>query len=230
MKEVLLLKCGENVLKGLNRKTFEDRLLKKPQAPHGARCGLRDFHASVGRLCGDPGRRRRRRRHGMRKPCFGFATISRAAVCPEKDARERHCDRKGLSRGQFRGGKDLQGRDQARRQEVPDDLDRDQPASAATLADLFPEVRPDMHHPDLVVNVEMRESMPSFMQARSRAQAACRSVPERPRGAALSGGIDSPVAGWMMAKRGLGLSASTSSAIRIPPSGPRKRCSSSAAS
>ena len=28
MKEVLLLKCGEIVLKGLNRKTFEDRLLK----------------------------------------------------------------------------------------------------------------------------------------------------------------------------------------------------------
>ena len=25
------------------------------------------------------------------------------------------------------------------------------------LADLFPDVRPDMHHPDLTVHVEMRE-------------------------------------------------------------------------
>ena len=32
MKEVLLLKCGEIVLKGLNRKTFEDRLLKTSSA------------------------------------------------------------------------------------------------------------------------------------------------------------------------------------------------------
>ena len=42
MKEVLLLKCGEMVLKGLNRKTFEDRLLKNlsRRMKHVADCGI----------------------------------------------------------------------------------------------------------------------------------------------------------------------------------------------
>ena len=42
MKEVLLLKCGEIVLKGLNRKTFEDRLLKnlKRRMAHVADCEI----------------------------------------------------------------------------------------------------------------------------------------------------------------------------------------------
>ena len=42
MKEVLLLKCGEIVLKGLNRKTFEDRLLKnlKRRMAHVADCNI----------------------------------------------------------------------------------------------------------------------------------------------------------------------------------------------
>ena len=42
MKEVLLLKCGEIVLKGLNRKTFEDRLLKNlsRRMKHVADCNI----------------------------------------------------------------------------------------------------------------------------------------------------------------------------------------------
>ena len=49
MKEVLLLKCGEIVLKGLNRKTFEDRLLKnlKRRMAHVADCEI-TMRQSVG--------------------------------------------------------------------------------------------------------------------------------------------------------------------------------------
>ncbi len=84
MKEVLLLKCGEIVLKGLNRKTFEDRLLKNlsRRMKHVADCEIsmrqsvvyvevpEDADADAVMDCA---------RH-----VFGFATISRAAVCPEK--------------------------------------------------------------------------------------------------------------------------------------------------
>ena len=49
MKEVLLLKCGEIVLKGLNRKTFEDRLLHNltRRMAHVADCEL-PMRQSVG--------------------------------------------------------------------------------------------------------------------------------------------------------------------------------------
>ena len=80
MKEVLLLKCGEIVLKGLNRKTFEDRLLKNlsRRMKHVADCGIsmrqsvvyvevpEDADADAVMDCA---------RH-----VFGFATISRAAT------------------------------------------------------------------------------------------------------------------------------------------------------
>lgn len=105
MKEVLLLKCGEIVLKGLNRKTFEDRLLKNLKRGHGARCRLRDHHAPVGRLCGDSGRCRRRCGYGVRKPCVRLCDHLPCSGLPGKDARECHCDRKGLSGTQFCGAK-----------------------------------------------------------------------------------------------------------------------------
>ena len=42
MKEVLLLKCGEIILKGLNRKAFEDKLLGniKRRLKHVADCEI----------------------------------------------------------------------------------------------------------------------------------------------------------------------------------------------
>ena len=73
------------------------------------------------------------------------------------------------------------------------------------LADLFPDVRPDMHHPDLTVHVEMREKY-AFVHAGPVPGAGGMPIGSNGRAALLlSGGIDSPVAGWMMAKRGLEL-------------------------
>ena len=62
-----------------------------------------------------------------------------------------------------------------------------------------------MHHPDLVVNVEMREKY-AFVHAGPVPGAGGMPIGSNGRAALLlSGGIDSPVAGWMMAKRGLEL-------------------------
>ena len=48
MKEVLLLKCGEIVLKGLNRRKFEDRLMAnlKRRVEAVAKCPI-EIHQSV---------------------------------------------------------------------------------------------------------------------------------------------------------------------------------------
>ena len=105
MKEVLLLKCGEIVLKGLNRKTFEDRLLKnlKRRMAHVADCEITMRQSVVYVEIPDDADADAVMECASR--VFGFATIS-----------------------QFCRGKDVQGRVQARRQEIPDDLHRNQPA------------------------------------------------------------------------------------------------------
>lgn len=62
-----------------------------------------------------------------------------------------------------------------------------------------------MHHPDLTVHVEMREKY-AFVHAGPVPGAGGMPIGSNGRAALLlSGGIDSPVAGWMMAKRGLEL-------------------------
>ena len=103
MKEVLLLKCGEIVLKGLNRKTFEDRLLKnlKRRMAHVADCEI-TMRQSV--VYVDSGRCGRRCGYGVRKPCVRLCDHLPCSGLPGKDARECHYDRKGLSGTQFCGG------------------------------------------------------------------------------------------------------------------------------
>ena len=84
MKEVLLLKCGEIVLKGLNRKTFEDRLLKnlKRRMAHVADCEISMRQSVVYVEIPEEADADAVMECACR--VFGFATISRAAVCPEK--------------------------------------------------------------------------------------------------------------------------------------------------
>lgn len=87
MKEVLLLKCGEIVLKGLNRKTFEDRLLKnlKRRMAHVADCEITMRQSVVYVEIPDDADADAVMECASR--VFGFATISRAAVCRKRLSR-----------------------------------------------------------------------------------------------------------------------------------------------
>ena len=111
MKEVLLLKCGEIVLKGLNRKTFEDRLLKnlKRRMAHVADCEITMRQSVVYVEIPDDADADAVMECASR--VFGFATISRAAVCPEKTLESVIATAKDYLTPNF-----------ARRQEIPDDL------------------------------------------------------------------------------------------------------------
>ena len=74
------------------------------------------------------------------------------------------------------------------------------------LLQAFPELSVDVHNPDVMINVEVREHINIY----------CKEIPGlggMPVGTSgkgmllLSGGIDSPVAGWMVAKRGVKVDA-----------------------
>ncbi len=207
MKEILLCKYGELVLKGANRSTFEAALcrelrirgkkfggftVEKSQSaiyivPQNDECDMEGMFEAVRRV-------------------FGLVGISRAAVCP----------------------KTMDGIAEIVRSYIPPFLsgcrtfkvvakraDKTFPLTSMDVAaeiggvilSACPHMRVDVHNPDIIVNVEVRESA-AFVHAGQFKGAG--GMPFGTAGAGLlllSGGIDSPVAGFMMAKRGLRLEA-----------------------
>ena len=136
---------------------------------------------------------------------FGFATISRAAVCPEKTLESVIATAKDYLAPNFAAAKTFKVESKRGDKKFPMTSTEISQHVGGELADLFPEVRPDMHHPDLTVHVEMREKY-AFVHAGPVPGAGGMPIGSNGRAALLlSGGIDSPVAGWMMAKRGLEL-------------------------
>ena len=74
------------------------------------------------------------------------------------------------------------------------------------ILNAFDTVKVDVHHPDIMVNVEIREQINIYTKVIKGAGG----MPTGTAGKAmllLSGGIDSPVAGYMIAKRGVVLEA-----------------------
>ncbi|MCR5738116.1 MAG: tRNA 4-thiouridine(8) synthase ThiI [Eubacterium sp.] len=70
------------------------------------------------------------------------------------------------------------------------------------ILDAFPETHVDVHNPDVILNVEIRNHINIY----SKILPGPAGMPVGTAGKAmllLSGGIDSPVAGWMTAKRGV---------------------------
>lgn len=74
------------------------------------------------------------------------------------------------------------------------------------ILEAFPETKVDVHHPDVMLNVEIRREIYVYSQIIPGAGG----MPVGTNGKAmllLSGGIDSPVAGYMISKRGVGIEA-----------------------
>lgn len=74
------------------------------------------------------------------------------------------------------------------------------------ILDAFPEIRVDVHHPDVLLRVEVREKINLY----SEEIPGPGGMPVGTNGKAmllLSGGIDSPVAGYRIAKRGVKIDA-----------------------
>ena len=70
------------------------------------------------------------------------------------------------------------------------------------ILDAFPETKVDVHNPEVIINVEIRNHINIY----SKILPGPGGMPVGTAGKAmllLSGGIDSPVAGWMTAKRGV---------------------------
>jgi len=207
MKEILLCKYGEIVLKGSNRRYFEDTLCKTLR--HRAKkYGSFEITRSQSTLIIEP-KDELADIDGMfesTQKVFGIVGISRCAVCDKNMDAIRETVESYIP--QFLYGKKT-FKVVAKRSDKRFALDSMEIARevGGYVLSACPFLRVDVHDPEIVVQVEIRE-FAAYVHAGQFKGAG--GIPVGTSGKALlllSGGIDSPVAGYMMTKRGIQLEA-----------------------
>ena len=205
MNDILLLKPGEIFLKGLNKHYFEEKLvnnLKRRLKPIGRfkvtslqstiyvepLDGEADLDAAMEAV----------------QQVFGVATISRAAAC-EKDKDAITELAKTYLHDAMTAAKTFKVETKRSDKRFPMTSIELSQYVGGELAEAFPNTRAEMHDPELVVHLEVREYA-AYVHAQPVPGAG--GMPVGCNGSAvtlLSGGIDSPVSSYMIAKRGVRL-------------------------
>ena len=199
--DVILFKLGEIVLKGLNRREFEIRLMSnirrrlKPFGEFHVHCMQSTVYAEPQGCCDMD------RAFEAAKSVFGAAAVLRAAAClKDKDAIfEKAVEYVGPQLEAVGSFKVESKRADKRFPMSSIELSQ---YVGGLLHERFPHLKPDMHTPDIVVNVEVRD-LSAYVSG--PAENGAGGLPVGVGGnmaVLLSGGIDSPVAAYMMAKRG----------------------------
>ncbi len=206
-KEILLCKYGEIVLKGANRKSFEDMLAKEMKKRASA-YGKFDIYRAQSTIYIEP-MDENADMDGMfdaASKVFGIVAIARAAVC-EKNMEDIAKTAKEYIPQFLEGKKTFKV--EAKRSDKSFALDSMEISReiGGEILEACPRIRVDVHHPDVIVKVEIRE-FGAYISAGQFKGAGGMPVGSNGKGLLLlSGGIDSPVAGYMMAKRGVRLDA-----------------------
>lgn len=210
MKKVLLIRYGEIILKGLNRPVFEEKLMnniKKSLQGLGKIAVIRsqariyiepaddgyDFSAAVERL----------------QKVFGIVSISPVLkIETDFEVIKRHSLE--MARELFEKSSIAQPTFKVESKRGNKAFPMESPEICAKLGeyiiDNIPGLNVDVHSPSFVIYVEVRESTYIY----SERIHSWGGLPLGTNGKAmllLSGGIDSPVAGWMLAKRGVEIEA-----------------------
>ncbi len=206
MREALLLKCGELVLKGLNRHNFEDRLRQnlKRRLDKVGRFKVYSIQSTV---YVEPLDEDADMDAALEKclQVFGIVAVSRAALCEKEYGQIAHAARTYLkdvleTKKTFKV--DARRSDKKFPMKTPE-ICRE---IGAEILDEYPFLTVDVHDSDVKVMDEIRDGY-DFVNADKIPGAGGMPVGVNGRAALLlSGGIDSPVAGYMIAKRGVELS------------------------
>ena len=207
MKEVLLLKLGEIALKGLNRKTFEDVLIKNiKRRLQGA--GVFSVTSRQSTIYVEPMDQEADMDLAEERcaKVFGVVSYTRAGEA-EKSLSSIQEKAAEYLRDELEEAGSFKVEAKRSDKKFPHKSPEIARETGAYLMERFPHLRVDVHHPDVTVWVEVREAA-AFVHADARPGAGGIPVGSGGRGLVLiSGGLDSPVAAWSMAKRGLALTA-----------------------
>ncbi|MFT8889260.1 MAG: tRNA uracil 4-sulfurtransferase ThiI [Ethanoligenens sp.] len=207
MREVILLKYGELILKGLNRPQFEHKLLKSikgvlrgcgqfsvTQAQSTVYVEPQDADASI-----DAALKRLQK-------VLGIVSLVRACVVEKEMAAIEEAVVPYL-RDNIEQAKTFKVNAKRADKRFPLSSPEIARRVADKVGDAFPELEADMRTPELLITVEVRDT-DAYIHANSLPGAGGMPAGSCGRAAVLiSGGIDSPVATYMMARRGMSVCA-----------------------
>ena len=207
MREVILIKTGEIALKGLNRGSFEDILVKnirwrlKPfgkfeiqRAQSAITLQPLSDDIDLDEVCEAVGK------------IFGIAAYSRALVT-EKDFETIRRDAVVYLESAMEDIRTFKVEAKRSDKRFPYTSPEISAELGGDLLQAYPHLKVDARHPDMTVMVEIRDYAAYIHGPQIEGAGG---LPVSSSGQAMlliSGGIDSPVAGYMMARRGLKLSA-----------------------
>ncbi len=207
MKEIILLKHGELALKGLNRRTFEDVLMKTMRRRLAPLGGWR-ITSAQSTVIAEPVSDDADINAAMEacKKVFGFAGLSRAAQLP-KDFDVILAETGKYLANELCAAHTFKVNAKRSDKKFPIASPEICVRLGERLLEEFPHLTVDVREPEITVTVEIRDNA-AFVHGTQLKGAG--GMPTGTAGKAailISGGIDSPVAAWMMAKRGLQLDA-----------------------
>ena len=217
MFKTFLIKYGEIAIKGKNRHLFEDALVRqirhalkkcdgefsvyKEQGRIYVDCeGVYDYEETVGHL----------------QHVFGIV-----GICPVMQVEDHGIEELGDSVIEFLtnvydiDAQTFKVNTRRANKQYPIESMEVNAILGGRILDAFPNMKVDVHHPEILIHVELRESGKIFIY--SKIIPGPGGMPVGTNGKAmllLSGGIDSPVAGYMICKRGVKLDATY---VHAPP-------------
>ena len=207
MKEIILIKNGELVLKGLNRCTFEDVMIKNIRRRLKS-LGKVEIRKAQSAIYIEPKDDDFDFEEALERVSliFGIAAFSRACVCEKtmEDILSKSVEYLANTLNNVKTFKVEAKRSDKKFPLKSPEICRE---LGGTLLSKFHHLKVDVHNPDVVVNVEIRD-FSAYVRAEQIPGAG--GLPVGTAGTAsilISGGIDSPVSAWTMAKRGLRLNA-----------------------
>jgi len=203
MKELILLKCGEIALKGLNRGSFEDMLIRNAKySLYGL--GEWRFYKAQSTIYAAP------KSEGLDLDAaldrlsrvFGVSGLCKARVVEKDFAAIREASL-GYLREELEDARSFKVEAKRSDKRFPMNSPEICRELGGAILQAYPHLRVDVQNPEVTVVVEVRD----FGAYIHRSQLpGAGGIPVGSGGNAallLSGGIDSPVAGWMLAKRGV---------------------------
>ena len=205
MKEHFLLKLGEIVLKGQNRWQFENKLkqnVNRRMRPFG------EFNVNIiqSTVFVEP-QNEDCDLDGAWDAChyiFGVVALCRCRPC-EKDLDAIYEAVREYLDDDLLGAKSFKVESKRADKRFPLNSIQISQDIGGRIAEAYPHLLVDVHHPEYTVHVEIRDQ---FAYVHGPAEPGAGGLPTGVGGRAavlLSGGIDSPVAGYMIAKRGVEL-------------------------
>lgn len=203
MKEIILIKNGELALKGLNRNTFEDALIKnlKTALADIMDCEITRSQSTIMITPTEKYPDMDAASEAISK-VFGIAAYSRAVAAPKEMQKIVEVAGEYL-KPQLAEVKTFKVEAKRSDKHFPLKSPEISRELGGYLLKNNTHLKVDVHNPDLTVTVEVRDQY-AFIHGTQLKGAGGMPVGTAGRASILiSGGIDSPVAAWMMAKRGL---------------------------